>query len=286
MNLPSLPERNPRAHKGTCGRALVIASSLGMTGAGALACESAYRAGAGLVTWAIPKCLAHIGEIKCTETVILPVPANDETGQISLAAREYLAEASHEADAAVLGPGMAVAGETGELLRLLIPEIHAPLVLDAGALTAIGTSTKQLEKRTSAPTILTPHPGEMSRLTGLKTEEILADRERVTVELAQKTGAIVILKGHETLITNGTDTVTNTTGNPGMATAGSGDVLAGLIVGLIAQGMEAFAASQLGVYLHGLAGDIAAELLGQHSLMAGDIMRALPRAFLKHAKSN
>jgi len=254
-----------------------------MTGAGALASESAYRAGAGLVTWAIPASLAHIGEIKSTETIIWPIAATD-TDQISMAAREPIAEASHEANAAILGPGMGVAGETGELIRLLVPEIHAPLVLDAGALSAIGTKHKPLEKRRH-PTVLTPHPGEMARLTGKHTDEILKDRKGISESLARSTGTVVVLKGAGTVVTDGEKTLINETGNPGMATGGSGDVLAGVLAGLLAQEMNAFDAAVLAVHLHGAAGDIARDLLGEHSMLASDILRALPRVFLQYQKN-
>lgn len=280
-SLPALPVRDSDAHKGNCGRILVIAGSLGMTGAGCLASEAAYRSGAGLVTWAVPEKLAHLAESKTMETIIWPVPSND-AGQFSIAARELLAEASHEADVVMMGPGMGVAGETGELQRLLIPELHAPLILDAGALTAMGTGHKPLEKRSGKVTILTPHPGEMARLTGKKVADIQADREGAAAELAQKTGTIVVLKGAQTIVSDGKLTFQNNSGNPGMATAGSGDVLAGATAGLLGQMDSALEAVRLAVYLHGLAGDIACELLGPHSVMAGDILRALPRAFLKH----
>jgi NAD(P)H-hydrate epimerase len=282
-DLPALPQRAPDAHKGDCGRILVIGGSMGMTGAGAMASMAALRAGAGLVTWALPRSVAQIAEIKCTEVITWPIPGN-ETGNPTIEARELLAEASHEADAVVLGPGLPAAGETGELLRLLIPEIHAPLILDAGALTAMGANLKPLAKRRQAA-LLTPHPGEMSRLSGKKIEEIQADRAGVAAELARQAGAIVILKGCGTVVTDGEETYVNETGNAGMATAGSGDVLSGVMAALIGQGMEPYPAATLAVYLHGLAGDIAVEEKGVHGLIAGDILDAVPAAFLRHARA-
>lgn len=282
IKLPELPQRPVNAHKGDVGRVLVIAGSMGMTGAGALAAQAALRSGVGLVTWAVPNSLASVAEIKCTEAITWPIPCT-ESGQAAIAAREHLSEASHESDAVVLGPGMGVAGETGELMRLLIPEIHAPLLIDAGGLSALGINHKPLEKRKN-PTVLTPHIGEMSRLTGKKTEDIKNNREECALEFSKATGTIVLLKGADTIVTNGEDVYVNKTGNPGMATAGSGDVLSGIIVALIAQGMGTFEATCLGSYLHGLAGDIAKESYGVHGLIASDMINAIPGAFLEYQK--
>jgi hydroxyethylthiazole kinase-like uncharacterized protein yjeF len=275
--LPSLPDRPADAHKGSVGRVLVIAGSRGMVGAGVLVCRAAYRAGAGLVTWAFPESLATLIGTSVVETITLPYP-DGGSGMPSLNAREHLSEASFEADAVVLGSGLAVSGEAGELVRLLIPEIHAPLVLDAGALTALGTEFKPLEKR-ERPTILTPHPGEMSRLTGVPVKEIQADRSAAAQALASNTGALVVLKGAGTVIASPEALAVNESGNPGMATAGAGDVLAGVIAALLGQGMAPFDAARLGAYLHGLAGDIAAEERGVHGVMAGDLIEALPAAY-------
>ncbi len=281
ISLPALPMRDPDAHKGICGRVLIIAGSTGMTGAGAMASMAALRSGAGLVSWAIPKSLNMTAELMCMEAITLPIP--ETQGQApGVDAREYLTEAAREVDAVVLGPGLPVAGETGELIRLVVPEIHAPLVLDAGGLTAVGNDWKIIRKRKAA-TIITPHPGEMARLVNKPTESVQADREGMAKKYAKVSGAIVVLKGANTVVTNSTDTYINQTGNAGMATAGSGDVLAGLVAALVAQKMEPFAASRLGVYLHGLAGDIAAEHLGVHGVIAGDILEALPEAFQTHA---
>ncbi|MHC4871380.1 MAG: NAD(P)H-hydrate dehydratase [Planctomycetota bacterium] len=280
FELPEIPKRDPEVHKSLVGRTLIIAGSMGMTGAGVLSSMAALRTGAGLVTWAVPSPLTTIAEIKCTEAITWPIPATDG-GQASIEAREHLSEASHEADAVVLGPGMGVAGETGELMRLLIPEIHAPLLIDAGGLTALGINHKPLEKRKDA-TILTPHPGEMSRLCGRKVTEIEADREGCAKDFALKTGSIILLKGPKTIVTDGKKVYLNNTGNPGMATAGSGDVLAGIIVALISQGIPPFDSACLGSHLHGIAGDIAKDKFGEHGLIASDILNAIPAATLRY----
>lgn len=275
-DLPRLPERQVDSHKGIYGDVLVIAGSAGMTGAGALCSKAVLRSGAGLVTWAIAKSLNTLAESMSMEVMTLPVP--ETPGQApSVDAREHLTEAGRSARACVIGPGLPVAGETGELMRLLIPEIHAPLVIDAGALTAIGDDWKIIRKRKNG-TIITPHPGEMARLVKKTTDEVVERREQLAKKYAQVSGAIVALKGAGTLVTDGKEDYVNSTGNPGMSTAGTGDVLAGIIAGLLSQGMEPYDAARVGVYLHGLAGDLAAEEVGEHSLIAGDILTALPKA--------
>jgi NAD(P)H-hydrate epimerase len=279
--LPKLPARREDAHKGDCGRVLVVAGSTGMTGAGVLCSMAALRSGAGLVTWAVPKSLNMIAEIMAVEVITMPVP--ETNGQSpGVDSREYIIEAAHEVDAVVLGPGLPVAGETGELLRLLVPEIGATLVLDAGALTAVGKDWKLIRSR-KKPTIITPHPGEFSRLIGKSVEQVQENRESFAKKYAQQSGAVVLLKGKNSIITDGKETYINQTGNPGMATAGSGDVLAGIIAALAAQGLTALEAARLGAHLHGLAGDFAAETMGEHSLIASDILESLPDAFLSHA---
>ncbi len=278
--LPPLPPRLEDAHKGDCGRVLVIAGSPGMTGAGALASLATLRSGAGLVTWAIPKSLNLNAELLCLEVITLPIP--ESPGQApGVDAREYLLEAAMEVQAVIMGPGMPVAGETGELVRLLVPEIRAPLVLDAGGLMAVGTDWNIIGKRKYG-VILTPHPGEMARLISKTSADVQKDREGIAAKYAKTTRSVVVLKGAHTVVTDGKRTDINQTGNAGMATAGSGDVLSGVIAGLLAQGLEPFAAARLGVHLHGLAGDLAVKETGPHGLIAGDILAALPRAFLRY----
>ncbi len=278
--LPPLPERPDVYHKGDAGSVLVIAGSSGMTGAGALASTACLRAGAGLVLWAIPRSLNGIAEALSMEVMTLPVP-DTPSGAPSMEAREILVEAAREADCVVLGPGLPVAGDTGELMRLLIPEIYPPLVVDGGAFSAIGTDMMVIRKRQS-PTILTPHPGEMGRITGKTAADVQAKRPDFAMKYAKLSGGIVALKGSSTLVTDGQTAYTNPTGNPGMATAGSGDVLCGILAALIAQGVEPFPAAKLGVFLHGLAGDIAAAETGVHGLIASDLIRHLPDAFRRY----
>lgn len=278
--LPPLPARNPDSHKGNYGRVLVVAGSMGMTGAGAMASLAALRSGAGLVTWAVPESLHAIAAGWSMELIILPLPDNGYAPGVD--AREHILEAAHEADAVVLGCGLPVAGETGELMRLLIPEIGAPLLLDAGALRALGKDMAPLLKRRK-PTILTPHPGEMSGLTGKPVEAVQEKRETYAKKYADMTKSIVVLKGAGTVVTNGADSRINQTGNPGMATAGTGDLLAGMITGLVAQQMDPYGAACLGVHLHGLAGDLAAVEQGCHGMIAGDMLACMPAAFKAYA---
>lgn len=279
--LSPLPSRSPGSHKGEVGRVLVIAGSAGMTGAGAMSCRAGLRAGAGVVLWAIPKSLNAIGESMVMEVMTLPVP-DTPAGAPSMEAREILVEAARETDCVVLGPGLPVAGDTGELMRLLIPEIYPPLILDGGAFSAIGTDVMIIRKRQS-PTIITPHPGEMGRITGKTSDEVQAKRRDFAVKYAKLSGAVVALKGHGTVVTNGKDVYLNGTGNPGMSTAGSGDILCGVVAALVGQGLAPFEAAKLGVHLHGLAGDLGAAELGVHGLMASDIIEKLPAAFLAYA---
>lgn len=282
-DLPTLPPRPDESHKGHYGRVLVIAGSTGTTGAGALASMGALRIGAGLVTWAIPRGLNAIAETLTVEVMTLPIPETESRAP-SVDAREDLVEASNEMDAVVFGPGLPVAGETGELIRLMVPEILAPVVLDAGALRAIGREAQLLQKRMvkKLPTIITPHPGEMAAMMGRTNEMVQADREKTAAEYARPTGAVVVLKGAHTVISDGATTAVNETGNPGMATAGSGDVLSGMIGGLLAQGMAPYDAARLGVYLHGLAGDLCADEIGMHGMVAGDLLAMLPRAMKRY----
>lgn len=280
-HLPPLPKRDADFHKGRAGRVLVIAGSAGMTGAGGMASMAALRSGAGVVLWAIPKSLNAVGEAMIPEVMTLPVP-DTPSGAPSMEAREILVEAARETDCVVLGPGLPVAGDTGELMRLLIPEIFPPLILDGGALSAIGTDVMIVRKRQS-PTIITPHPGEMGRITGKTSDEVQAKRRDFAMKYAKLSGAVVALKGHETVVADGRDAYVNRTGNPGMSTAGAGDVLTGVVAALVGQGLAPFEAARLGVYLHGLAGDIAAAAKGVHGLIATDIIAHLPDAFMRHA---
>jgi hydroxyethylthiazole kinase-like uncharacterized protein yjeF len=261
-----LPKRKPGSHKGDYGRVLVVAGSRGMCGAAALAALGAHRAGAGLVYVACPENVADILSIKLTCEVVRPFP-------IKGAVDTLLAHAA-DCDVAVIGPGLSRAPEVVDALRELVPQLTIPFVLDADGLNAF-EGHPDLLARGQAPRVLTPHPGEAARLLGRPVE----DRKAAVEELAKRLLAVTLLKGHRTLISDGARTVVNTTGNPGMATGGTGDVLSGVIGALIGQGMSPFDAAVYGARVHGKAGDLAKRRVGEISLMATDLLDFLPAAF-------
>jgi NAD(P)H-hydrate epimerase len=271
-----LPPRYADSHKGTYGRVFAAAGSTGMTGAAALSSEAALRIGAGLVTLGIPKSLNPILEVKLTEVMTLPLPETPEGSLAREAKAQILEFVNRTASILAIGPGLSQHPETVALVHDLIRENDGPMVIDADALNAIG---KAKELLTSLPpqTVLTPHPGEMARLTGAPAAELTKDRIGAAQRFAQQYSVTLVLKGAPTIVAGGNGEVwINSTGNPGMATAGMGDVLTGVIAGLMAQEVPGFDAAVLGVYLHGLAGDLAAGSIGMHGLMAGDVLNALP----------
>ncbi len=268
-----LPRREPTAHKGDCGRVAIVAGSVGLTGAATLSAAAALRAGAGLVTVGVPESLNDILEIKLTEAMTRPLPEVRKARCLSLRARGEIQRLIETADSLALGPGLGVHRETVELVKRIIQDVRIPMVLDADALNALAGEVHRL-KALSAPAIITPHPGEFSRLTGIDTSK---DPLGAAKELATAVGVTVVLKGAPTVVaTPGGEGFVNPSGNAGMATGGSGDVLTGLLAALIGQGLEVEHAACLGVYLHGLAGDLAAQ--SQAGLIAGDIVAALPAA--------
>jgi ADP-dependent NAD(P)H-hydrate dehydratase len=278
--IPKLKPRKPDAHKGDFGKVCIIAGSVGMSGAAALAGRSALRAGAGLVRVAIPESiLPTVASIEPSFTTI-PL-AEDSTGRISAKAVNTVLAAADENDVLAFGPGVGVSGGLRSVLEALLGKDGLRLVIDADGLNNL-SALKNWPAKVKAKLILTPHPGEMKRLwSGLSREQLPPDRRQQAEQLAKQTGNIVVLKGAGTVVSDGQRVYINETGNPGMATAGSGDVLTGVITALIAQGLSNFDAAVLGVYIHGLAGDIAAEKTGQISLIATDIIESLPQAFLR-----
>ncbi len=265
-----LPRRKPDTHKGDYGRVLVVAGSPGMAGAAVLAGEAAYRSGAGLVYLCCPAPVADVLSVKQTCAVVRPF---EEAG-----AAEQILEFAASCTAAVIGPGLSLAPRIAEAVREVVTRIEIPFVLDADGLNAFETAPEVLTHG-KAPRVLTPHPGEASRLVKRPAAEIQADRAAAAREMARRFLAVTVLKGHRTVVTDGAKTYVNRTGNPGMATGGSGDVLAGMIGALIGQGLAPYDAACLGVERHGRAGDLAARRVGQVSLMATDILEDLPRVF-------
>jgi NAD(P)H-hydrate epimerase len=278
-----LPARDPRAHKGSVGRVLVVGGAAGLTGAAALAARAAARAGAGYVQVAVPKSLNDILEVKLTEEMTLPMPETSER-TLALAALEPVLARAADAHVVALGSGLSRHRESAELVRRVVAESDRPLVIDADALNAFEGHAEALA-RARAARVLTPHLGEMQRLTGVAPAEIESRRIDFAREWAPRWGAAVVLKGAPTVTASATGTATvNPTGNPGLATAGTGDVLTGTIAALLAQGLAPYDAARLGVYLHGLAGDLAAAEKGQAGLIAGDVIEQLPRAILTLAR--
>ncbi len=279
MKLPSiLLGRKLDSHKGDYGHLLVIGGSPGLTGATALCSLSALRAGAGLVTLGIPESLNPILEVKLTEVMTKPLPETKEK-TVSLKALPTVLEFSKKIDAFAIGPGISTQKETADFLLNLLPQIDKPTVLDADGLNILAKDISVL-KKINAPFILSPHPGEMARLVKKPLSEIQKNREKITRDFAGAYRVVLVLKGSKTIVADQKNTYINHTGNPGMATAGSGDVLTGIIGALLAQGLSSFEAAKFGVYLHGLAGDLAAQNKGEISLIASDILEKLPEAFL------
>ena len=275
-----LPTRDPRAHKTSVGRVLVVGGAAGLTGAVVLAARAAMRAGAGYVQCAIPASLLNVFAMQLLEPMALPMP---ETASRSLGADalEPILELARRADVLAIGCGMSRDPVSAELARRLVDESPCPMVIDADALDALGDDRRRIPRRGNSERVMTPHLGEMSRLTGLDTAALEAGRIDRAREWAERWQSVLVLKGAPTVVAapDGKAMV-NPTGNPGMATAGSGDVLTGIIAALIAQGVQVLDAAQLGVYVHGMAGDLAALERGQMSLIASDLIDATPRALL------
>lgn len=276
-----LPIREPVAHKGSCGSVAVIAGSAGMTGAASLTALAALRAGAGRVRLGCPASLADILEVKVTEAMTTALPEVRRCRCLSLRGLGAVMNLLNTSEAVAIGPGLGRHRDTMELVRRVLARQDLPdLVLDADGLYAVGQNVGLLSKVVS-PVVLTPHMGEMARLTGLTVQEIAADPVQVTRELAAATGAVVLLKGAPTVVAAVDGRIfVNPTGNAGMATAGAGDVLTGVIVGLLAQGAPALEAACMGAFLHGAAGDLGRDALGEWGMMAGDLLSYLPASFI------
>ncbi len=278
--IAKLKERAFDAHKGDFGKVLIIAGSLGMSGAAALAGRSALRAGAGLVRAAIPKSILPIvASIEPSFTTI-PLP-EDSDGRISSKSVNTILAAVSENDCVAFGPGVGQSSGLRLILESLLQREQLPIVIDADGLNNLCKIKNWTEKLKAKP-VLTPHPGEMKRLWASLFRELLPqERQEQAVQLAKGTKSVVVLKGAQSVVTDGGKVYINSTGNPGMATAGAGDILTGVITAIIGQGLTNFDAAMLGVYIHGLAGDIAVERRGQVSLIATDIIEALSDAFMR-----
>ncbi len=278
-----MPPRPLSSHKGSYGRVLVVAGSTGMTGAAALASEAALRAGTGLVTLAIPKHLNPILEGLLPEVMTLPLSETD-AGSLAVSATSAILEFSEKTKSILaIGPGLSQHPETVSFVHHLIREnrehgLDLRMVIDADGLNAL-THDRETLSLLNSEVVLTPHPGEMARLTNTAVPALEKDRIRTVQQFASEHGVTLVFKGAPTVTGTPTGNLwVNSTGNPGMATGGMGDVLTGTIAGLMAQGISSESAAALGVYLHGLAGDIAAETAGMHGLIASDVLKAVPEA--------
>jgi ADP-dependent NAD(P)H-hydrate dehydratase len=279
--LPAPPARPDDAHKGTFGRVVIIAGSEGMSGAACLSGYGALRGGAGLVTLAIPRSVA--ATVAAVEPSWLTRPLADVDGRLSADASPALDEMLDSQTVVAIGPGLGQSPGVRAVVQRLYETCALPLVVDADGLNAWVGSTQRLGQRTgNAPRVLTPHPGEFARLTGRSVATDAAQREACVAEFAAQHRLTLLLKGPRTVVSDGARLAVNATGNSGMATAGSGDVLTGLIASLLAQGLDTFDAARLGAHLHGLAGDCAAQTHGGRAMIASDIHAALGAAWERY----
>ncbi len=275
--LPMLPPRKADGHKGDYGRALLVGGSRGMSGAIAMAGLATLRSGAGLVTLAVPQSVQDVVASICPCYMTYGLP--DEDGQFAATAADEIVKLAADSSVLALGPGLARSNELTTFAQKLYREVPLPMVVDADALFALAEDPSVLQ-HPGGIRVLTPHPGEFKRLVGKlpdTTERASAAAGLARHDPSGKT--VVVLKGHHTAVADGARFSINHTGNPGMATGGSGDVLTGIITALLAQGLAPFDAARLGVYVHGLAGDLAVAELGQVSMIATDLIHFLPRAF-------
>ncbi len=277
--LRSLLARRPDSQKGDYGHVLVVGGSVGFAGAPMLSALAALRSGAGLVSLAVPEEIYFVAASQMLEVMVHPLPATEQ-GTLGPGSWGALQPLLAKADVIALGPGLSQQPAAQRFVQKLIASVDLPIVLDADGINAFAGRSSPLLRKARGPVVITPHTGEMARLLGISVDAVQRNRLKVARETAKQLRVTVVLKGHRTVVASSTGaTYTNTTGNPGMATAGVGDVLTGIIAALIGQGLSQFDAAKTGVYLHGLAGDLAARCLGQISVIAGDLLAELPAAF-------
>ena len=268
--LDILPDRAKDAHKGDFGKILLLCGSKGYTGAAYLAAMGALRCGAGLVFLGVPENIYAIEAVKLHEAIVFPLP--DEGRRLSVMAISEILDRLPAMDAVLVGPGLGQSEGVFQVVKAVLQNAACPVVLDADGINVMVGHKDILRGRTQ-PTVLTPHGGEFARLGGDAQE----DRQAAAEAMAKDLGCIVLLKGHHTVITDGSTTYINPTGNPGMAVGGSGDVLAGMITALLGQGIDPLQAASCGAWLHGAAGDLCAEEMGQYGMLPSDMLNVLPR---------
>ena len=265
-----LPDRPVDSHKGDFGKVLLLCGSKGYTGAGVLAAMGALRTGAGLVYLGVPEDVYSITASKLLEPIVLPLPCDN--GRLSMNAEEEISRLLADKDAVLIGPGIGQSDAVCNIVRMVLNQFQGPVVLDADGINVIKNHRDILRGRTS-PTILTPHAGEFLRIFPEQSGMRVTD----AANFAEKFGVFLLLKGHQTIITDGRTTYINSTGNPGMAVGGSGDVLAGMIVSLIGQKVDPLIATAVAAWVHGAAGDLCASELGQYGMLPSDMLHVLPR---------
>lgn len=268
--LSLLPDRPVDAHKGNFGKVLLICGSRDYTGSAALAAMGALRTGAGLVYLAVPQSIYEIEAIKLLEPIVIPLP--DDSGMLSTNATAPISGLLDGKDAVLLGPGLGRSEGVSIVTKFVLENFNRPIILDADGINSVRKHKDILRERT-ATTILTPHEAEFARLKGSPCRNRIDD----AVQMAQDLGCIILLKGHNTVITDGVHTFVNTTGNPGMAVGGSGDVLAGIIVSFLGQGIPPLEAAACAAWIHGAAGDLCAAEIGQYGMLPSDLLQSLPR---------
>lgn len=268
--LSLLPDRDPWGHKGTFGKVLLLCGSRGFTGAAYLAAMGALRSGAGLVFLGVPESIYAIEAVKLNEPVVFPLP--DDGGMLSFLAVSEIEKRLPQMDAVLVGCGLGQSQGTLSVVKSVLENAKCPVVLDADGINVLA-GHKDIVRGRQYPTILTPHDGEFLRFGGTIGE----DRMASAAYFAKEWNSIVLLKGHRTCVTDGETGYRNQTGNPGMAVGGSGDVLAGIIVGLVGQGLPPLEAAACGAWLHGAAGDLCAEEMGQYGMLPTDMLQKLPR---------
>jgi len=274
-----LLHRRPDSQKGDYGHVLGIGGSVGFAGAPMLSALAALRSGAGLVTLAVPEEIYFVVASQMLEVMVHPLPATEQ-GTLGPGSWSALQPLLAKADVIAVGPGLSQQPAAQRFVQKLIAGVDLPIVLDADGINAFAGRSRALLRKARGPVVITPHPGEMARLLGISVDAVQRNRLKTARETAKQLRVTVVLKGHRTVVASPAgETCTNTTGNPGMATAGVGDVLTGIIAALIGQGLSPFEAAKAGVHLHGLSGDLAARRVGQISLIASDLLAALPVAF-------
>ena len=268
--LALLPDRDPDGHKGSFGKILLLCGSRGYTGAAYLAAMGALHSGAGLTFLGVPESIYEIEAIKLNEPVVFPLP--EENGKLGILAIPEIAERLPQMDAVLIGCGLGQSGGTLAVVKAVLEQAKCPVVVDADGINVL-KEHKDILRGRAYPTILTPHDGEFLRFGGTLGE----DRMASAAHFSREWNSIVLLKGHRTCITDGETGYRNETGNPGMAVGGSGDVLAGILVSLLGQGLQPLAAAACGAWLHGAAGDLCAEEIGQYGMLPTDMLLRIPR---------